>query len=235
MVFPNKLAYIRYEFTWNAGQDIQEFGIFVQKRESGDWPNPGSAAAAQAIADKAVPAFASNMNAGFYAQAVSAVQVSAYTMKDDGRKVDQKGVALFDGGDAFTGGGTGAMPAENSVVLSLYGYDPTKFGGPTRAQQRGRMYLPTPASGNLGSDGLVTTAVVNTQLGNWQGWFDDITGAITLAGGTFHVDPVIRSLGGKNGAEMATQVGWLRMGRLVDTQRRRRNKLDEGYINHELT
>jgi hypothetical protein len=226
MPFPRPLAYLRYEFSWNGGQDIQECGMFLMKQETGDWPAPGPLEYAQEIAEKGVDAWKTNMGGGFYAPAVTATQCTAYTMKADGRHVDQKGVAPFSGSNAWSGSGSGTLPAENSVVLSLYGYDPATYGGTAAGQLRGRMYLPTPAAASLDSTGMVTASIVDTQLEHWQDWYDDITGALT---GGIHVRPVIRSLGGKYGPEGAAEVGWWRMGRLVDTQRRRRNKLDEDY------
>ena len=234
MAFGFDLQYIRYEFTWQESPEIQNFGFFTRKLESGDYPAPGEAAAAQAIADKAVAAFKANIRETHYAAAVTAARATAYTMEADGVHVSEKGVTGFSGANAWEGSLGIPLPPENSVVMSLYALDPTSFQGANPGTKRGRVYLPTPGTDVLTSTGRVASAVLTDWIDDWQGWYDDITGEITLAGGSFHIVPCIRSLGGKRGtaAETTYDVAYLRFGSIVDTQRRRRDKLPEDYVNH---
>jgi len=237
MALSPNLSYIRYEFSWQETPEIQNFGFFMRKRESGDYPAPGELAAAQAIADKGVAAFKANIRTTHYAAAVTAARCTAYTLDSDGIHVSEKGVTPFSGGSAWEGAGGIPLPPENSVVMSLYARDPGAFQGSHPGRLRGRVYLPTPETGILTSTGRVASAVVSDWITDWQGWYDDITGAITLAGGSFHVDPIVRSLGGKSGLTAAADelVDWIRFGSIVDTQRRRRDKLPEDYVNHQLS
>lgn len=237
MALPANMSYVRYEFTWQEAPEIQNFGVFFRKVEAGDYPAPGELAAAQAIADKAVAAFKANIRTTHYAAAVTAARATAYTLGADGVHVSEKGVTGFSGGSAWEGSEGTPLPAENSGVLSLYTRPPSDFQGAHPGRIRGRVYLPTPGTGALTSTGRLSSTVTTDWLDDWQGWYDDITGAISLAGGDFHIVPVVRSLGGKSGssAAQANDVTWFRLGSLVDTQRRRRNKLVENYVDHEIT
>lgn len=237
MAFDLPLLYIRYEFAWLGTPEIQNFGFFMEKTDSGDYPAPGEAAAAQAVADKAVAAFKANIREAYFAVQVVGVRATAYTMQADGVHVSEKGVTPFSGANVWQGVGTVALPPENSTVLSLYVRDPGAFQGAHPGRIRGRVYLPTPHAGLLTNAGGLDPTAATDQLSDWQGWYDDITGVISLAGGDFHIVPVVRSLGGKSGpsAEDAAPVTWFRMGHVIDTQRRRRNKLPESYADHHIT
>lgn len=85
---------------------------------------------------------------------------------------------------------------------------------------RGRFYLPLPAMA-LGSDGLVTTAHVALVKGT--------TATFLTALGAAHAswDPAVFSR--KSGAATHRGITGNEIGRVLDTQRRRRNKVPETY------
>ena len=115
-------------------------------------------------------------------------------------------------------GTVASVPPQNTVVLSLW--SGLTFG---RANY-GRMYLPhTTLQFTTGGYGCSST-VANTIATAFKSLFTDIT---SIANGhTATAGPVIMS---SVGTGTVNTVNRLRVGNLVDTQRRRRNRLNEVY------
>lgn len=118
-----------------------------------------------------------------------------------------EGTSSFDGGSII-----GPLPPQCSAVVSLL----TPLAG---ASHRGRYYLPSPVS-----DAILAS-------GRFQGGnLDDVLAALVLA----HTDEMADSLATEvvvysRTLHSSTPVERLRIGDVVDTQRRRRDKLVETY------
>lgn len=89
----------------------------------------------------------------------------------------------------------------------------------------GRFYLPGP-SPHPGRDGLVASATCDSILASVKGFLEDVDDAIGNSAVDEDVELVVAS---GIGAGTLRPVRELRLGRVLDTQRRRRNSLDEGY------
>lgn len=232
MAFTDKLVYVRFNFVWLNSTEIQATGFFARKTEAGAWPAPGEIHYAQSIAEMARDAFKSHIRTTHYANNLQATSCLAYTMKDDGIHVSEKGMAGFDGSNEWLPSGGTSMPPETTVVLSTWSRDPSQFQGSSPGRLRGRMYLPTPNVAALGSDGYIGGGTVTDWLSDWNDFF----GAFADPLEDVHLLPVVRSLGGKDGesAENVSDIRFLRMGRVVDAQRRRRNALTENYVTEPI-
>jgi hypothetical protein len=224
MAFPEDMVLTRIEF--GAGPDeIQNTGFWsrVQGASGVDfnWSDFVNDAAA-----KVRDAWMAQMGPGNYSPYIVAQRVVCYHYDQPHNTVLDRGEAAFASGD-WKGTGNTALPPQDTMVLSLYGYDPATFV-PLRQYKRGRMYLPTPAGGNTNID--TATGTYSNQaalLAECAGWWGALQGAISTGVGSANLQPVISS---SHGGGLATDAQWLRMGRVVDTQRRRRNALDEQYV-----
>lgn len=119
---------------------------------------------------------------------------------------------------AGAGGGVSTnVPNQCTVVLSLL------TGKPGRGN-RGRMYLPT-LSLSIGSKGRLNTGAAALMLGPAKKLIDDLNLALQVGPTSSDNRIGIQSKVGPH----ATQVTEVRMGDVVDTQRRRRDALVENY------
>lgn len=120
---------------------------------------------------------------------------------------------------AGTAGGASTMlPPQCSVVLSMR----TPIPGP---RGRGRMYLPGPCSLELTANGRLLPDIRDGWLTKLQTWINDLNAepGLTTVG-------VASSVGG-----FVTAVSSIRLGDVVDTQRRRRDSLPEAYATGTIT
>lgn len=113
--------------------------------------------------------------------------------------------------DGMTSTGS-ALPPQCAHVVTL-------IGGVGRSRT-GRMYLPAPNATNLTTQGRVSSAVCTIVADVWQDIFQGInTGAIT---GT-------RVVVWSRTRSTSSEVTGIKVGDVVDTQRRRRNAVAETY------
>jgi hypothetical protein len=89
----------------------------------------------------------------------------------------------------------------------------------------GKMYLPHTRLGLVAGSPLATTAAQSAALSEMTTFVQAVNTWATFASG----DPVV-SVMSSIGAGARKTVAFVRVGRVVDTQRRRRNKLDESYV-----
>lgn len=153
-------------------------------------------------------------------------QVRAYHLGVTGL-TEHLGVAAF--GDMRGSSGAVSLPPQNSVCVSLYAYDASEFNTHGR-RGRGRFYLP-PIAATLDVGGLLSTAV-RDRLANWIGdVLNDFENKFISEGivgdGFLHLVII-----GNDGVNQ--QVKRARIGRVIDTQRRRRNNLDEAYVDRAI-
>jgi hypothetical protein len=111
---------------------------------------------------------------------------------------------------ALTGVASGEMlPFQCATVISLLTNSATRHG-------RGRFYLP-PLAVSATDQGRVSAAAMIVLDTAWTAFFDSLN--------TDGVTPVVRNRTG----HVSTTVTSARVGNVIDTQRRRRNKLTEVY------
>lgn len=121
---------------------------------------------------------------------------------------------------ARVGGGTGKVPFQVSLALSLT----TAFSGPTG---RGRIFVPCPLF-TVGGQGQLVTATVAVVAGATRTFVNSINASMVNNGG----GRVCIASGGSPTKALAPglrPVTGVRVGTVLDTQRRRRNALVETY------
>lgn len=150
--------------------------------------------------------------------AITFTGVDAYQIGTDGRATDQW---VSNMATPTVGNGSPSSPPQCTMVISL------RTGLPGRAR-RGRMYIPTMAA-VVGADALVSTAT--------QGLFADAAGtlmnSINDAGVVDNPYRLVVASGVGSGALYPVQT--IQVGRVIDTQRRRRNSLAEGYVSRAIS
>lgn len=224
MAFPEDQVLVRIQFQvgGSANLEIQNTGFWAQVQDAGgvgfDWQD-----ACNAMAEKVRDTWKANVQTALFAGAIVAQNVIVYHYDEIHKNVLHRGEAGFSGASAWAGTGN-PMPLQCSVVLSLYGYDPAQYAT-QRDRKRGRMYLPTPTGSSLDGEGTISEARQDEYLASFGAWWAALQGVITLGLLDFNMQPVIASRAG----QFTTDAKWLRVGRVIDTQRRRRNALPERY------
>ena len=233
MAFEEDMVYLRWEFKWGTTQEIQDTGLWCHlTHPTGmglDWQVAVDAAAA-----KAVEAWHDSWGTVAFSKSVIGVRAIAYHYDAALKKVLHRGEAGFTGDNTWKGSAGTDMPPENTLALSLWTFTPGSYV-PNAARRRGRMYLPTLSFDQLGGDGQLTQGQAGVWLDMAGEFFAALQGVIQVPSDG-HLRPRVVSRGGNGGpsAEATYPITWLRMGRVVDTQRRRRNKLPEQYVDLEL-
>jgi hypothetical protein len=111
------------------------------------------------------------------------------------------------------------LPVQNSVVVSLRTLQVGSAG-------RGRMFLPSPSSTLLANGRVSNVAAQDIAEGA-----KDFMEALAFTGGNVNVRPIVT---GGNFTRYAV-VNRVRVGNVVDTQRRRRNRLQEVYYDQNVS
>lgn len=128
--------------------------------------------------------------------------------------------------DAPQGSGDVSLPPQCAVAVSLYAYEAGEFN-PHGRRGRGRFYLPPMSRTQVDHPGVLVAGAM-TAVRDWQlAFLGAIDGSDTGAGGTTQL-----VLAGNDG--VARDPVRLRVGRVVDTQRRRRSSIDEQYTEGSL-
>lgn len=231
MAFPQNMIYVRYEFGWVGNLEIQDTGFWAQY-QGPDAPVDPLVwdSAVNLYAAWAVGAWASNWGRPAFSADLTALRCVVYHYDQPLKNVLNRGEAAFTGDSAWAGSATTSLPPQDTVALGMYGYDPTTFVA-NRARKRGRMYLPTPAPNQISGGGWLTPGAQASFLSQGVNWFNECA-AEGSYGATGRFMPVVVSRGGKGGdaAQGVTPISHLRVGRVIDTQRRRRNNIDELYV-----
>lgn len=164
-----------------------------------------SDAAAQWLTILAVTGFAALFSTGIQWTQVNVSELGATPAAPI---VTSAQAPISDGGTASSG----TLPNQISCVCSIQ----TATAG---SRARGRMFLPPPIAGTLGTTGRLTTGTVTVLADNLEDYFDAMTGA-------GHDLVVVSGVGGAYTAYPAINI---RVGDVLDTQRNRRNQLAEVY------
>lgn len=219
MAIPAGMFYVRWVFTLTSQgvpTDVATFGLyFVSSSGTGTPPLDG-------LAEMARDAWNGNdvSTPSWYSTAASGMNVDAYSLDTAGHATG-KGSAAFSGGDSWVGTGTTGLPWQDAVVVGTYGYNPSGFVA-DRARKRGRFYLPPMAEAVLDQDGTLDGSTQTGLLAGAAGFVADL--GSTAVGAWNFVPHVLSKTGGAS-----YEITYVRLGQVVDTQRRRRNKLPENF------
>lgn len=235
---PDNLVYLRWCFRLLSGgaqAEIAEFGLYSLRHHVignvVDW-TPDLNAITVKMCDRWKTTLGDPNT--LFTNAVQLDHCDAYHIGNDG-KAREKGSTQATGDNAWAGGGTRGLPWQTTVAVSTSAYDPAGFE-PNPRSKRGRFYLPPPAADDLSDDGRLTTGIQES-LRQRAGNFLNAVQGMEYPGNTVpadadYVDLVIYSRYTQKQAR-AVGVGYplthYRVGRVVDTQRRRVNQLDEAY------
>lgn len=221
MPIPSGLHRIQYRFNWNGD------GVANEIQETGFWctvasPTESADATCNIVAQRAVEQWTANMPLTAFSGAVSAAEVNVYNYPaPPPAHAANAGRSSFDA-HPWSGSGPQGMPPENTIVATTQAYAPGAFVPFRGRRQRGRMYLPTLTTNLLASTGRVTSAGA---LSLMNGVIGLLNGIQSEDGSDVVVQPRVLSLVD----DEARVITYVRVGDVVDTQRRRRNKLDEVY------
>jgi hypothetical protein len=120
-----------------------------------------------------------------------------------------------------TAGGWGGAIYPNQTALAVT-LTTAYSRGPAHA---GRFYLPLPAW-NLGLDGRLTDVSAASTAASASAFIKNLS---DMPGVDVPASPGVVVMSRKAGGAVTRKVTGVSVGRVLDTQRRRRNKLDEGY------
>lgn len=95
---------------------------------------------------------------------------------------------------------------------------------------KGRLYTPLPAVG-VGTDGLISAGDADNLKDRYRSLIEDLSDVVGLDDWT---TPNVCIMSRKSGAPNCRRVTGLRIGRALDTQRRRRRSLNETYVLNEV-
>nr|CRY97327.1 hypothetical protein [uncultured prokaryote] len=232
MPFPTNMVYIRWEFQWSpvggaGATEIQNFGIWAEVKDPIQPPFPGWNNVCNDGAQIAANAWKVNMEPGRFANPVLFQRAVVYHY-DQGHEqaLDRGESGGTQGPEVWRGAGNATLPPQSTIAVSLYGFEPGTYQFQP-GRHRGRIYLPTSTRQMLGDDGTLDPTNRELLRGDLLNFFDDLVSEFD----TVSFTPMISSVTG----QIATPITWFRIGSVMDTQRRRRNRLPENYLNTPLT
>lgn len=241
---PENTLYLRWNFDlYSAGAAVETASVGLHATRVHNTGNPVSwEDDLQTWCDEHADIWATNYGPmkGITSAAVHLSNVELYLIDAATGKATSKGMAECTGDAAWVGTVTQGLPFQCSLVVSTYGYTPGGFTTDAPAK-RGRYYLPPFSDDALDGDGRMSA----TQQGNVSIWTDAYLNAVqgSHIGGALGTDDAdyldIRILSTrKNKAArtvgVMTPITQYRVGRVIDTQRRRRRSLDEAYVNGDI-
>ena len=141
---------------------------------------------------------------------------------EDGKQIGEPKIKYFTG--SINGNGPSSMAPQNSIVVTL------GTGVPRGAGSKGRIYLPAGFADVTGSTGKLSTAACESIRDKTIVWIKSINAQTALTGYPAAVSVISTARPGLN-----LVVDRVSVGNLVDTQRRRRNKLTEIYVEAPLS
>lgn len=230
MPYPTNMVYCRWEFGVRLGAgtedvEVQNFGIWGHVEDPVQPPFPGWTNVVNDGAQRLANAWKNNMDPGLFSPSIRFNRAIVYHYDQPHQQVLDRGESAGTGG-AWAGEPSGSgLPLENSIVLSLYAFQPGTYQFQP-GRHRGRVYLPTPVRAALDKDGMLADASRTQLQGNVEDFWDDVVGTFD----NIHIRPHISSVAG----QFATPITYGRIGSVIDTQRKRRNKLSENYVNFPL-
>lgn len=231
----------RVHLNWTLGSDEIAVSTFHMQLQHGAGNDLDWSVAPNVLATKVAQKWATNMTsqAGLFGAAVALRDVSVYHLDATTEKTLDKGQFVLGGATTWAGSGGACLPFEVAVAVSLYAYTPGTFV-PNRASLRGRFYLPPIDASALGNGaqagrlGPSSQSALASALGNFANDIHhtsaDQSGDNPLGGEDWWSLGVLSRKRGE-----FHRVTTLRVGDVPDVQKRRRNKLAEGYQDRTIT
>lgn len=152
--------------------------------------------------------------------AAQLVSVKVNRIGTDGRYMDAEAIEST-GAPVSGGGGATIAPAQLSIASTLRGADPRARAG------KGRMYFPPTIQtvSLLGTDGRLTAERAEMHANGIVTLIQNLNDAYLTAGVT-----AVAGIASKAGTGAFQAVTEVTVGRVVDTMRSRRNKLNEEFV-----
>lgn len=176
------------------------------------------------LTDQAEPALAAFIGGFYWSSRVQMRRISLYPCDLTGNAIDGNFAHLDYTSSYPVGIGSSPLPLENSIVV---GWGTDKLG----PRGRGRIYGPVPGTDVLDTDGLVSATNATLLAERAKDLCEGL--AIVATGlGALNVRPVVTgptAKPGQPGYSRYAVVNETRVGRQIDTQRRRRNAIVEDY------
>lgn len=216
MAYAHKVVRVTLAGTMFNGVENWSTGFFLGKKDA------DAAAPTQAAADAVRTAWTTFMSASSsgISSAYKFTSCKLASMGADGKTIDDEVVYSYPTG-TVSGGNNGAiLPPQCAVVVTL------TSARPRGRASKGRMYLPG-IVGPVSSDGKVGATLMGTMPPALQTFFNALDGSIDIADSL-----ILASRGEGLGGGLLAQNDWvtgIRVGDVIDTQRRRRNGLTEVY------
>lgn len=214
--------------------DIAVWGFYAQRRHypgnTVDWPND-----VQFIAEGVRDRWVENVtNKGDFSSAVVGDTVQCVHLNSSTGKTQDVGQATFRPDHTWNGTASGGLPWETSVGVTFWGYEQGTFT-PHKERKRGRMYLPPMAAAVMDTyNGKLSSAAQDRIADAMEAFFNDVQG-MELPGETTGASADYLNVGVlsrfDNAMYETLQVG---VGNVVDSQRRRRNRQTELYLNRDI-
>lgn len=215
MALPHRVVKVTFSGTMFSGAEIWSTGFYL------GWENQD----ATAITDQGIADVSAAWETFFETSNSSISLEYQYTMckmaviNNDGKTLADS-AHYYSPQTAVSGGAGGsALPPQIALVATLANSLPRGLA------TKGRMFLPG-VNGAVGADGRISSAVQNNVATNLKTFFDTIYNDADLPG-----NPVLASVGrGLLNTDGAIRnISQIRIGNVYDTQRRRRNALQETY------
>lgn len=205
------------------------FAIASPMSAGGQWGLP--TATEQDAIITAIRSMWSGTSAGISSSA-SLLEVRFAAIKQDGKvSMRDDGAYMQDKRPQVQLRGGGGVPNHPFQVAQVVTLETARAG----ATGRGRMYLPTPTP-VVDGEGLVAPTVATATATALKTLFDGVNAAMRAGGSPSPQRVVVASQGSiKQGqVPVNTPVTGVRVGRVLDTIRTRRNNLAEGYLRTTL-
>jgi hypothetical protein len=208
--------------TWKYTLNAQEISLHSVCYRAGATPTDPDVtnAVLSDMANAALASQAAHVTPSHWGGSVVAESCRVALEGTNGHTLFERIVAAS-GALAWNGTGSGRqLPYEDSIAISLYGYEPGNFD-PFGRYKRGRFYLPPPTADVLdsGNTGLIDTGVLADIAGDWGTVLTELQHH-TYSGFTGFAPVLV--INSRSSVE-AYPVTWIRTDNKMDVQTRRQN------------
>lgn len=222
MVYAHRVNRVTFSGTMFGGAEEWSTGFWLGL-ENDDAPLP-TEGCAEALRDLWITFFEAGTTS--ISQQYLFTQVKVAAINATGFTDLANVVYAYPAGTVDGGNGTETLPPQCSVVATLLSDRPRGLAS------KGRMYLPGIATA-IGSNGKMSTIRRDTIAANLKTFFDGVRGSFDVTG-----TPILAAKGTGAFPALTAQndfIESIRIGDVIDTQRRRRNGLVESYKAEILT
>jgi len=220
MALPHRVARVTLSGTMFSGSEIWSTGFYMgfETQDAGTPTNQGAADIGTRFAN-----FFS-LTANRISTQYTFSQCKITMLNEDGRTMADSAVYWSPPATVLGGSATNVLPPQCALAVTLNNSLPRGLA------TKGRMYLPGVAIG-VNASGKVDTLTAGTIADNIKSFFDDIVLDADTPGNV-----VLASVGRPplNTGGAIRNVTTIKVGDVIDTQRRRRNGLQETYVARQL-